>query len=469
MEIRVHDKTISLNEDQAGALGNIKEFLSDKYSLFLSIEGAAGTGKSTLIKEAIRGQASVAVTAPTHKAKKVVSKFTGRRAGTLHSLLGLQPDMSLEQFDKHNVLFAQLSGCKMENYKLMILDESSMVNKDLYHIILDTAGRFRTKVIFMGDPFQLTPVKKSKKNGTAELEEQLSPVFTDTNIRHVQLTKVERQQDSNPLLFIYDAIRSDIFSPRDLFEHTSHVKGDEGILFYKDPPEFAEYLIHMFRGNSLVSDPGIAKMLCWQNETVQSWNNYIRTNLFGSHREPLHTGEVLMAYKNVYDEDPAKGMLVQNSAEYLVKEVRAGVNGGIEGWYIQIEDIDSLNPLLADVFVVRPDTANYLKFITKEQEYISKVRQAPKEKRSWCWKQYYAFKDQYLLLENIVDNYNNILVGKDFDHAYALTVHRSQGSTYKYVFVDENDINRNSNYAVRNRLKYVSFSRPTNMAHVLNY
>jgi hypothetical protein len=311
----------------------------------------------------------------------------------------------------------------MEQFKLIIIDESSMVNSDLYNTILDTAGRFRTKVIFMGDPFQLTPVKSGTR--TEEPEEMLSPVFTDTNIRHVPLTKVERQQDSNPLMFIYDAIRSDITSPFDLFEHRSRVQDDEGILFYKKPPEFAEYLIHTFRENSLVSDPGIAKMLCWQNETVQSWNNYLRMNLFGSQREPLHAGEVLMAYKNVYDEDPSKGMLVQNSAEYLVKNVKTGVNGGIAGWYIQIEDIDSLNPLLTDVFVVRPDASNYLKFFTKEQEYLNKAKAATQEKRSWYWKQYYVFKNQYLLLENIVDNYNHILVGKDFDYAYALTVHKS--------------------------------------------
>lgn len=468
MEITVHDKTITLNEDQVRALRNIKAFLADCTRLFLSIEGAAGTGKSTLIKEAIRGLSSVAVTAPTHKAKKVVSKFTGRRAVTLHSLLGLRPDMSLEKYDKNNLLFAQLSNSRMSSFGLVIIDESSMVNKDLYDTIRETAAKSATKVVFIGDPFQLTPVYQYNKR-MYEMDKKLSPVFTDGSIQHVQLTKVERQKDSNPLMFLYDAIRSNIFSPYDLFEHVSHIRGDEGVQFHNTPPAFAELLVDTFRTHSVATDPGIAKMLCWQNDTVCKWNNYVRMNLFGSYMEPLHCGEVLMAYKSVYDEDETRGLLIQNSAEYLVKEVQAGIRGGIDGWHVRVEDIDSLNPLLSDVFVIRPDIANYSRFVAREQEHISRVKAATKEKRSWCWKQYYMFKNQYLLLEDILDNRDNILVGKDFDYAYALTVHKSQGSTYKYAFVDEHDINFNPHCTERNRLKYVSFSRPTNIAHVLNY
>jgi ATP-dependent exoDNAse (exonuclease V) alpha subunit len=59
-------------------------------------------------------------------------------------------------------------------------------------------------------------------------------------------------------------------------------------------------------------------------------------------------------------------------------------------------------------------------------------------------------------------------ISKDFDYGYAITVHKSQGSTYTNVFVDEADIDTNKKHAERNKLKYVAFSRPTDVVHCLN-
>lgn len=61
---------------------------------------------------------------------------------------------------------------------------------------------------------------------------------------------------------------------------------------------------------------------------------------------------------------------------------------------------------------------------------------------------------------------------KAMDYGYASTTHKSQGSTYKYVFVDESDISsaEYNSVQVASQLRYVAMSRPSKSAIVLtNY
>ena len=71
-----------------------------------------------------------------------------------------------------------------------------------------------------------------------------------------------------------------------------------------------------------------------------------------------------------------------------------------------------------------------------------------------------------------------LIIEKDIDYGYCLTSHKSQGSTYKTVFIDEPDFEKlrdHYNYHLgcdvkavkeRNQLKYVSYTRPTDSAYV---
>ena len=64
---------------------------------------------------------------------------------------------------------------------------------------------------------------------------------------------------------------------------------------------------------------------------------------------------------------------------------------------------------------------------------------------------------------------------RELDYGYSLTVHKLQGSTFKNIFVDGNDIcNPISKWGrpypteinLRNRLLYVAISRATNIAYI---
>ena len=77
---------------------------------------------------------------------------------TLHSLLGLSPDVDLENFDSKNVRFSRGdSGPKINSNSILIIDESSMINDNLFTFINNTLSR--NKILYVGDSAQLKPVK----------------------------------------------------------------------------------------------------------------------------------------------------------------------------------------------------------------------------------------------------------------------------------------------------------------------
>jgi ATP-dependent exoDNAse (exonuclease V) alpha subunit len=190
-------KKIIFNEEQTAGLVKIQEWLYKRDGVnCMTLSGFAGTGKSTIIKKILdKYKLGVVVTAPTHKAKKVISNTTDKEGKTLHGLLGLRPDVELSDFNPNEPQFSPIAAPRINDYNLVIVDEASMINKDLFKLILEQIKDTRTKVLFMGDSAQLPPVG-----------EDISQVFLDNTIDIHQLTKIERQKDTNPLLLTFDLI-----------------------------------------------------------------------------------------------------------------------------------------------------------------------------------------------------------------------------------------------------------------------
>jgi exodeoxyribonuclease-5 len=120
---------------------------------------------------------------------------------------------------------------------------------------------------------------------------------------------------------------------------------------------------------------------------------------------------------------------------------------------------------------------NLKKYIPVEQKLYWKAKNAGAGERKWMWKEYFNFRKNCLIMETLkVDSTpyrgagkkgNPIVeVKKDLDFAYSLTIHKSQGRTYKSVFFDARDCKDNKKHYERNRLNYVALSRPTDIAYV---
>lgn len=489
MEVKLIDgRTITLNSQQVSGLQTLDQWYKSG-DLFVRVLGYAGTGKTTISKfflDKITGPATVeesgelqmaprlfkeqiAVSAPTHKAKRVISTITGYQGKTIQALLGLGLDVDIENFDPNKPEFAPKRDPEISGYKIILLDEASMLgNKGslpevgkpgLLDFLLNTAEDSNTRIIFLMDEAQLPPVN-----------EKLCPVaVTDRIFWEVKLTHVERQQEDNPLMQVYDRLRSNLGSYLNMYPEVSmrNEKG-EGITINTDNNMFAREMYAAFKGIQDTHEAaGSVKVLCWRNVSVQAWNTFLRRALFGANAKPINEGELLMSYSNV------KGK-IENSAEYLIERIEettanydcshdtfgktlAIKTGELHIWRVQVFDIHQKFRSVLDI--IKPEDGAHV-----GREAL-KFMAAAKQNRS-LWVRYFDWRARFYLLQDVFLREKKALK-KDLDYGYAITVHKAQGSTYDHVFVDERDLSRNPDITERNKLRYVALSRPRLSANVL--
>ena len=455
-------KIITFNAEQFDGLNKMNHWLKNDGNIF-TLAGFAGTGKSTIVKKILdtyhRG---VVVSAPTHKAKKVIMNTTGRDGTTLQALLGLRPDLDLDNFNPNDPKFNPIAIPKITDYNFIIIDEASMINKELYDMILELTSNSRTKILFTGDPAQIPPVG-----------ERASAVFNQdqTKLFH-QLTKIERQNDTNPLAFIYDALRNNLTSIDGGFKRISKMNDiGEGVIFTVNKRKFRTAVLDKYSSDEFKKDTDFAKVIAWKNDTVMASNGVIRKELLGEDTDIVEEGDLLMAYRSVSAENQRYN-IIENSADYrVVRKDNLEENAyGIKGFPVQLrEDLSKGRFKHENVFIIDANDHDNLHLYGEMHDFFRDMGKSNKKN----WKKYYEFRRSNILMKKI-DKYRNGLyrpdseiIAKDIDYGYAITCHKAQGSTYSHVFVMENDINLNWQMKERNQIKYVALTRPELTATVL--
>lgn len=156
------------------------------------ITGGPGTGKTTLVRAfcAIfnKVKQKIALAAPTGRAARRLSEVTGKKAKTLHKLLGYDPEEN--EFGRNHSNPLDLDVC--------IVDEASMVDTMLmYHLM--AALPASSVLIFVGDTFQLPSV------GPGNV---LADIIDSRVVKTFYLTEVFRQAKESPIIMNAHAIRN---------------------------------------------------------------------------------------------------------------------------------------------------------------------------------------------------------------------------------------------------------------------
>ena len=460
------------NKDQEQALDKMIDFsFSDKRTKFV-LEGAAGTGKTTIIKEFkkhCKARSGFCVAAPTHKAVRVVSKATGIEGFTIQKLLGLRPNFNLDNFDPRNIQFDLFGKKNIELYNTLVVDEASMIPSKLCKYLDDECAKHNVKLIYTGDPYQLPPVKES-----------FSPAFRVPMSDKAVLRQVMRQGDDNPLSdFLMDirkAIDKSNYDYINKLYGKRFLKGGKGFM-HVDLETFQSYSTKAFNNDSFKADINWAKLVTYTNANVSVWNKFIRDSMFPEHsQEPLIIHDLFTCYNTIVDEFNVPK--ITNSEEYIINDFHSFRNRhGIEGWMVKLQEVATGNFTPYLFIVNHTDSANWIRTTTTLLKLISDASSVTISPgmRAKKWKEYYEFKDENLLMVDVKDPMNpkKIAVSKDLDYGYAITSHKSQGSTYDHVFCnlqnifygDGNSILNNANMV--NRMFYVAASRAKETLSIL--
>ena len=169
---------------QEGAIVAVKEWLKDKENKLFYMAGYAGTGKTTLAKEVASDVSDVLYGAFTGKAASVMRRKGCRNASTIHSMI-----YKLTNGNDETPTFELNRDSDVKSADLVIIDECSMVDEEIGRDLLS----FGTKVLVLGDPAQLPPVKGAG--------------FFTSREPDIMLTEVHRQARDNPIIAMSMAVR----------------------------------------------------------------------------------------------------------------------------------------------------------------------------------------------------------------------------------------------------------------------
>ena len=194
--------------DQSLAIESLSDFLFNKtkVSVFL-LKGYAGTGKTTLMKTLVDNlhfnKMNFCLLAPTGRAAKVLSKYTKRKASTIHKKI------YYSKVDKSGNFKSTLKTNKTKN-TVFIIDEASMISdfsnsndlfkkKSILNDIIDFADfKTNSKLIFIGDTAQLPPVNQTI---SPALDSQFLQKTYNLKINEYEISDVVRQTEESGILF----------------------------------------------------------------------------------------------------------------------------------------------------------------------------------------------------------------------------------------------------------------------------
>ena len=436
---------VGFTNDQRKAYDALIEFINKPYDVNdckRALIGAAGTGKTYLIQALIKNcglsYSTIGLAAPTHKACRVLNesiKIPNIKINTLQSDLGLRLNFDVEKFNIDNPPFDPKGKIKIGNYQLYIVDEASMINRGLVMFLEKTCKTNNCKLIYIGDSSQLAPVN-----------EKYSSTFK--GIKSSVLKQVVRQGDDNPISYLLDLLRYDIEHKTFTFlNYISKVNtkfnsdNTKGYLVC-DSNKFKELITINFSDEELTRNIDYCKVIAYTNANVAAWNKFIRNSIIADAEKSVITkNDLIISYTTIVNK--FNDCIIKNSEEYILKDVVNYTHPkyNIKGFMVRFTAIHGGANTTPLFIVDHKDKFNVQMYVKLSRELINIAKTANSNTRSQRWKDYFSFKEECLLLTNILNsNTSAIEFSRDLDYGFALTAHKSQGSTFDTSFVDVNDI-----------------------------
>lgn len=421
-----------LTADQQRAYNLLMPVISGRNGLSATLHGYAGTGKTTLtavlVRALLQSGHRVLVTAPTHKALGVLQDKIGEgpQYKTIQAALGFK---LVAQQDGTGKLVRHRAP-ELADYDVAIVDEASMLAHDLFAPAVAASRTYNTSLLFVGDPAQLPPVTP---------QAMLSPAFGPAVPVHARLDRIVRQAHGNPILRWSEALREAIASnqPPDIAALACMLQRcDERMcqIVHGDDALIASWAADAARqGHDM-------RVLTYTNAAAVRHNRAVHERLFPG-GQPFEPGEPLIASDG--DINLPDGSRLANGQLLAVESIETG--------RLQIDAFEAREVWLRSecgwrgrtVLAVQPDAVQAE--IAARFARVRRAKAEGKEDEAVRWS-----RSAYALKAAL----------PDIRHAYAMTIHKSQGSTFDTVLVDWREAQKaRMAGADLSRLLYVAITR----------
>jgi len=398
---------------------------------FITISGAAGSGKTESLKQALQKIAYsgkyIMGGAISNSATNILSKSIPF-ADVMTISKGLKERKIIDNNTGEEYFAPSVPPDQRPVYSadVYIVDECSMISPNKHQMIKESL-KPGCKLIYIGDRAQHCVIETG----------EISETFKNTIL---ELTEIMRSKEL--LNSINNVYRTEILSIIDYGEMINPFVLKEKLFFndeYKEndsirriieKEDFINKYIKEY--NKDKENPLNAKIIPYTNASVNYYNDIIRTKLFGATHDKYVIGDMLLIEKPYFSDDD----YITSNTYVTVSNVRRGV-------------FKDINVYLLDVFneILSIKDIPVLDYSTSYRDYKIKLSklQGLAVKKIIPWKEFYDFKDGFASVS----------------YGYSVTSYKVQGATINSAFVCETEIKNTVKPSSLDKLQslYVSSTR----------
>lgn len=402
---------MQLTQDQLNIKQAVRQFYHNKEK-FMTINGSAGVGKTTVLKHLYETEnalnQSLKLMDPNYVGKTMVFTATTNKAVNLlqSQFMGTGVQVStIHSLLGYRPINGKLKRTRTTNLlaielrdMIVVIDEASMIGDDLFEDLEYIANNTSIKFLFVGDSNQLPPVK----------QKTVSKVFTDVHTV-VRATQVVRQE--NELLQLADSFRHYVET-----DSLPDIQVNGTSIQHVDQETFEKMIIDdMSSDDWNIKD---SRVVAYNNKRVQHYNALIKKDITGSafikEGEMVINNHYLKGTNNTY---------IPTEAEVYIRKIRP-LKAFVDGFCY-------------DITVGIKDTTVWMPADEETKKELNRLKKEDKLPLSF------------------------LHTWADLRPMYASTIHKSQGSTFKRIYIDLNSIKSVQYYdpLMFKRLLYVAVSR----------
>ena len=447
--------------EQEHAIDLFTMFLTDREEhVVMILRGSAGTGKTTLAGAIVRAMKALKqkmiLLAPTGRAAKVFSLYSGHPAYTIHRRIYRQKSAG--------DMYAFNLNDNLSRDTLFLVDESSMISNDGFAdssfgsgCLLDDLIQFvyngaNCRMMLIGDKAQLPPV------GEEESPALMASVLRGYGMKvyECDLNQVLRQSEASGILWNATMIRQMVTHDEMTQLPRISLKG------------FADILV--VTGNDLIESLSESYSRVGMDETMVVTRSNKRANIYNQgirnmvleREEELCRGDLLMIVKNNYfysigNETP-NSSFIANGDRAIVQRVR------------NVHELYGFR--FAEVTMQFPDYDD--EEITATVCLDTLTTEAPALTREQQDQLYQEIMKDYADVPLKADRIRKLKSDRYFNalqikFAYAVTCHKAQGGQWAHIYIDQGYMSDDMLTPDYIHWLYTAFTRATEKLFLVNW